>query len=294
MSSNTLSANDARLGGGRERDRERVAAVPRWRDLVASEWLKFRSLRSTFVVLAAVSGAAIFLAYGSAEQTASEWPGPGGWMKQGIEPTLDAFYPPGFYTVMIMIGVIGAQTIVSEHATGSIRTTLIAVPRRSRVMLAKAAVVAGSFTVVGAIVTALCWQTTLAEYSNRITAYGWTTPGMARVFAATVLLFPLSGLIGLAIGTLVRHTAAAIFAAAFYFWVLPIGISSVDDVLGAHVFGHVANVLPENGWLLLITIGNTKNIVGGHPSVIEAWISYVVWALAAIAVIAFVPRRRDV
>jgi len=292
MSSNSLPANDVALGAGRERGR--VAAVPRWRDLVASEWLKFRSLRSTFVVLAAVSAAAIFLAYGSAEQTAAEWPGPGGWMKQGIEPALDAFYPPGFYTVMIMIGVIGAQIIVSEHATGSIRTTLIAVPRRSRVMLAKAAVVAGSFTVVGAIVTALCWQTTLAMYSNRITAYGWTTPGMARVFAATVLLFPLSGLIGLAIGTLVRHTAAAIFAAAFYFWVLPIGISSVDDVLGTHVFGHVANALPENGWLLLITIGNTKNIVGGHPSVIEAWISYVVWALAATAVIAFVPRRRDV
>ena len=291
MSSNTLSANDATLGSGRERV---AAAVPRWRDLVASEWLKFRSLRSTFVVLAAASGSAFFLAYGSAQQTAAGWPGPGGWMKQGIEPALDAFYPPGFYTVMIVFGVIGAQAIVSEHATGSIRTTLIAVPRRSRVMLAKATVVAGVFTVVGGFVTALCWQITLVEYSDRITAYGWTTPGMARVFAATVLLFPLSGLIGLAIGTLVRHTAAAIFAAALNFWVLPVGSSSVDSVLGTHVFGHVANALPENGWLFLITIGSPKNIVGGHPSITEAWISYAVWALAAIAVIAFVPRLRDV
>jgi hypothetical protein len=289
MSGNTLLANDAALGG-----HERVAAAPRWRDLVAAEWLKFRSLRSTFVVLAASVGVAFFVAYGSAKQTVVGWPGAGGWMRHGIEPALDAFYPPGFYAVMIVIGTVGAQSIVSEHASGLIRTTLIAVPSRGRVMLAKAAVVAGALTVVGVIVTAGCWQITLTEYSNRITAYGWTTPGMARAFATTVLLFPLAGLIGLAIGTIIRHTAAAIFATAVNFWVMPIGISSIDDVLGTHIFGHVANVLPENGWLLLITIGSTNGIVGGHPSVTEAWISYATWALAAIAVIVLVPGRRDV
>lgn len=290
MSSDTLLANDAALSG----EDKRAAAPPRWRDLVAAEWLKFRSLRSTFVILAATAGVAFFLAYGSAKQTAAGWPGAGGWMRHGIEPTLDAYYPPGFYAVMIVIGTVGAQTIVSEHASGLIRTTLIAVPARSRVMLAKAAVVAGALTVVGVIVTAGCWQITLTEYSRRITAYGWTTPGMARAFAATVLLFPLAGLIGLAIGMIIRHAAASIFAMAVNFWVMPIGISSVDGVLGTHIFSHVANVLPENGWLLLITIGSTNGIVGGHPSVTEAWTPYAAWAVAAIAVIAFVPGRRDV
>lgn len=290
MSSSTLLADDMALDGGRER----AAAAPLWRDLVAAEWLKFRSLRSSLVVLAATIGVAFFLAYGNAKQTATGWPGTGGWMRHGIQPALDAFFPPGFYAVATMIGALGAQTIVSEHASGLIRTTLIAVPRRSRVMLAKAAVLAGVLTVVGVIVTAGCWEITLAEYSNRITAYGWSTPGMARVFAATVLLFPLAGLIGLAIGTVVRHTAAAIFVMVVSFWVMPVGISSVDGVLGTHIFSHVANVLPENGWLLLITIGSTNGIVGGHPSITEAWISYAAWALAAIAVIAFVPGQRDV
>lgn len=290
MSSNTLLASDAFLDAGRDR----LAAAPRWRDLVAAEWLKFRSLRSTFVVLGATVGVAFFLAYGKAKQTADGWPGPGGWMRQGFEPALDAFFPPGFYAIMIVIGTLGAQSIVSEHASGLIRTTLIAVPRRSRVMLAKACVVAGTLTVVGAIVTAGCWQITVAEYSDRITLYGWTTPGMARAFVASVLLFPLAGLIGLAIGTVIRHTAVCIFAMAVYFWIMPIGISAIDDVLGTHVFTHVANVLPENGWLALITIGSPKNIVGGHPSVAEAWISYTAWAVAAMAVILSVPKRRDV
>lgn len=290
MSSDTVLAIDAARSG----DRERGAAPPRWRDLVASEWLKFRSLRSTFVILAASVGTAFFLAYGSAKQTAAGWPGAGGWMRHGIEPAHDAFFPPGFYAVMIVIGTVGAQSIVAEHASGLIRTTFIAVPRRSRVVLAKAAVLASALTVVGVVVTAGCWQITLAEYSNRITSYGWTTPGMARVFVATVLLFPLTGLIGLAIGTVIRHAAVGIFAMVVNFWIMPVGISGIDDVLGTHVFGHVANVLPENGWLLLTTIGSTNGIVGSHPSATEAWISYAAWALTAIAILTVVPRQRDV
>ena len=290
MSSDTLPATEAALDGGRTRG----AAAPRWSDLIAAEWLKFRSLRSTFLVLAAVTGVAFFLAYGSAKQTAAGWPGAGGWMRQGIQPAHDAFFPPGLYAVMIVIGAVGGQSIVAEHASGLIRTTLIAVPRRSRVMLAKAAVLAGALTVVGAVVTAGCWQITLAEYANRITSYGWTTPGMSRVFVATVLLFPLAGLIGLALGTVIRHTAVAIFAMVAYFWILPVGISGVDDVLGTRIFGHLANALPENGWLLLTTIGGMRGIVGGHPSIAEAWISYGAWTLVAIAVIVVAPTQRDV
>lgn len=289
MSSSTLLAADAARGG-----RGRAVAPPRWRDLIASEWLKFRSLRSTFAVLAATAGVAFVLAYGSAKQSAAGWPGPGGWMRQGFQPAHDAFFPPGFYAVMIVVGVVGGQSVVSEHASGLIRTTLIAVPRHGRVMLAKAAVVAGALTVVGAIVTAGCWQITLAEYSNRITLYGWTTPGMARVFAATVLLFPLTGLTGLALGTVIRHPAVGVFAMVVAFWVMPVGVSGLDGLLGTHVFDHVANVLPENGWLLLTTTGGLNGIVGGHPSVTEAWASYGGWALAALAVLVVVPRLRDV
>jgi hypothetical protein len=215
-------------------------------------------------------------------------------MVRGIQPAHDAFFPPGFYAVMTLIGTVGAQTIVSEHASGLIRTTLLAVPRRGRVMLAKAAVIAGALTVVGVITTAACWQITLTEYARRITTYSWNTPGMPKVFAATVLLFPLSGLIGIAIGSIIRHTATSIFAMVVNFWAMPVGIASVDSVLGTHLFGHVSNVLPENSWLLLTTLGGAKGIVGGHPSVTEAWISYAAWALAAVAAIAFVPSRRDV
>jgi hypothetical protein len=77
------------------------------------------------------------------------------------------------------------------------------------------------------------------------------------------------------------------------FRVAPVGISSLDGVLGTHIFTHVANVLPEDGWLLLTTFGSLNNIVGGHPSTTEVWISCAAWALAAIAVIAFLPGQRD-
>jgi ABC-2 type transport system permease protein len=296
MSSNTLRTNNTLLtDNAAQSDLEQhAAAAPRWRDLLASEWLKFRSLRSTFAVLAATICVALFFAYSAAKQTAAEWPGAGNWMLRGIQPAHDAFFPPGFYAVIALIGTVGAQAIVSEHASGLVRTTFIAVPRRGRVMLAKAAVIAGTLTVVGVIVTAACWEITLAQYSNRITAYGWNTPGLAKVFTATVLLFPLAGLIGIAIGTIIRHTATVIFAMVLNFWAIPVGIASLDSVLGTHLFSHISNVLPENSWLFLTTLGSTKDIVGGHPSTTEAWISYAAWTLAATAIIAFVPQRRDV
>jgi ABC-2 type transport system permease protein len=291
MSSETLPASDAAARGV---GRERGATVPRWRDLTAAEWLKLRSLRSNFVVLATAVGIAFFAAYASAKQTATAYPGADNWMVGTLQPAHDAFFPPGFFTVMTIVGTVGAQAVVAEHASGLIRTTFIAVPGRSRVMLAKAAVVAGVLTVVGLITAAGCWQITLTEYSSRITGYGWHSPGTATMFGATVLAFPLAGLVGMAIGTLIRHTAVSIFAMVVNFWVMPVGISSLDDVQNTHIFGHISNVLPENGWLFLTTMGNTEHIVGGHPSAAEGWISYAAWAVAAVLVIALVPRRQDV
>ncbi|HEY3869622.1 MAG TPA: hypothetical protein VGM10_14770 [Actinocrinis sp.] len=292
MSSNILLANEAAARGA---GRERTATAPRWRDLTAAEWLKFRSLRSNFVVLATAVGIALLLAYGSAKQTADAWPGVNNWMVGSVQPAHDAFYPAGFFTIMTLVGTISAQSVVGEHASGLIRTTFIAVPGRSRVMLAKAAVMAGVLTVVGLITTAGCWQIMLAEYSGRITGYGWHSPGTATVFGATVLLFPLAGLAGMALGALIRHTAVSIFAMVVYFWVMPVGISSLDSIANTHIFVHVSNVLPENGWMFLTTMGSsTQHIVGGHPSAPEAWISYAAWAVVAVLAIAFAPRRQDV
>lgn len=291
MSSNILVANDAAARSAR---REQGATVPRWRDLTGAEWLKLRSLRSNFVVLATAVGIAFFAAYASAKQTAATYPGLNDWMVGTLQPAHDAFFPPGFFTVMTIVGTVGAQAVVSEHASGLIRTTFIAVPARSRVMLAKAAVVAGVLTVVGLITTAGCWQITLTEYSSRISGYGWHSPGTATTFAATVLAFPLAGLVGMAIGTLIRHTAVGIFAMVVNFWVMPVGVSSLDGVQNTHIFGHISNVLPENGWMFLTTMGNAGRIVGGHPSAPEAWISYAAWAVAAVLVIALAPRRQDV
>ena len=50
---------------------------------------------------------------------------------------------------MLGAGALGAQSIVGEHASGLIRTTLVAVPDRGRVVLAKAAVVAAAFSPYG-------------------------------------------------------------------------------------------------------------------------------------------------
>ncbi|MER7844231.1 hypothetical protein ABTZ03_09835 [Kitasatospora sp. NPDC096077] len=108
--------------------------------------------------------------------------------------------------------MIGAQTLLGETAGGLIRTTFMAVPNRSRVLLAKAGVLTAVLTAVGALVAVLTWSVTLACYADRITAFSWSTPGLGRWTLATVVAFPVSGLIGMAGAALVRNTAATVFA----------------------------------------------------------------------------------
>ncbi|MGA5823900.1 hypothetical protein ACPC54_39375 [Kitasatospora sp. NPDC094028] len=275
-----------------------VGSPASWRDVFGAEWIKFWSLRSSLVVVAAGPVLACLIAYKTAAHTADVWPGYPDSFKQIYEAGHDALYPPFFALLMALAGTIGAQTVLGELTSGLIRTTFIAVPNRSRVLLAKVGVVTAVLTVVGVLVAVLSWAATLAGYSDRITAFSWTSPGVGRFMLATALAFPLSGLIGMAVASLIRHTAATVFALFFYFVMVPLfmgGSSTLDTIFHTgHLFSFVVNSWPFAGWIFLTTMGNTGNIVGHHPSAIHAWISFGAWAVGSVAVVVTAFRSRDI
>ena len=116
-------------------------------DVLRSEWTKLRSLRSTFwaltvtVVLGIGLGAIISAAtaHGYAKSSVSS--------KLSGDPT--AVSLDGIGVATLAIAVLGVLFISSEYSSGTIRTTLIAVPKRGRVLAAKSLVFAVVTFVVG-------------------------------------------------------------------------------------------------------------------------------------------------
>jgi len=101
----------------------------RFRQLARMEWIKLRSLRSTWLTLAiaVAASAGIALTIGSSSTTS------GGMF---VGNTL-----VGMLIGVLLIGVVGVLAMTSEYTSGTIRATFAAAPRRLRVLAAKAAVV---------------------------------------------------------------------------------------------------------------------------------------------------------
>ncbi|WP_374991114.1 ABC transporter permease subunit [Streptomyces sp. LHD-70] len=166
---------------------------------LASEWTKIRSVRSTIwtlgvmLVLVLGIGTLIGIVAASADMEL------GGKSAIG----LGSF---GILLGMLCVMTLGVLTIGSEYGTGMIRTTTTACPSRSRILAAKAIVFFALVFVVTTVAAALVAmvQTAMVDGASA-TGEEWLrgTVGVG-LFVATL------GLLSLAVGALVRHSAGAI------------------------------------------------------------------------------------
>src|ERR1700734_1088713 len=170
----------------------------RFRHLAHMEWIKLRSLRSTWLTLAlaVVAPAGIALATGGRHTTS------GG---MSVSNTLGG---------VLLIGVAGVLAMTSEYASGTISATFAAAPRRLRVLAAKAAVVGALALVTGEAAAFLSFFAGCMTLRHGITAPALSQPGVLRAIVLTGASLSLVGLFGLGIGTVIRHTAAAITVVA--------------------------------------------------------------------------------
>ncbi len=110
-------------------------------------------------------------------------------------------------TLGLMVGAsFGVLMMTGEHTSGMLRTTLLACPRRGLVLAAKAAVTAASLFVVALAACSLAFLAGAALLSGDGYAPGAPWPALVGV----ALCFSLTGVLGLAVGTLLRHPAGAV------------------------------------------------------------------------------------
>ncbi|AOR32137.1 hypothetical protein BFF78_14655 [Streptomyces fodineus] len=273
--------------------RRGAAGPARWRDLLGAEWIKLWSLRSTPVVLGVLLVFYLYLAYRAAQLAHDSYPTWPAFARRDPDPAHDAFDFPKFLLLMATAGTIGAMSVAGEHASGLIRTTLVAVPARGRVMLAKAMVMTAVLAVLGLLVGIGCWGITLAVISDRITGFSFTTPGIWRVIAGTTVMVPVCGLTGMAAATLIRNTAGTVFAVLAFFLVGPLAVKAPLPLLSADQRADLGNTLPAYAWgrLTLMSHGHLVEHVGSIPA---AWISLAVWAVVSVGITVTVLRHRDV
>ncbi|MBO1419989.1 ABC transporter permease subunit, partial [Streptomyces sp. FH025] len=254
------------------------------------EWLKFRSLRSIPWVLGLSALAVVAAGLRSAVYTHGHYtPGDGDPAVMAQVALNDAFNTASADIVMLVAGGIGATVIAGEYATGLIRTTLAAVPDRRAVLLAKAVVLAAAMLGYGAISAGVSFGATQAILADLGIGRSITDPTALRFVAAAALFAPVCALVGLCLGTLVRHSAGAVVGTVLVLFFLPSLVTEryrwTADLLHA---------LPFPAWQRLARTTLTGLRPTEYPATVAgSWATYALWSLASVAIAAAVIRRRD-
>lgn len=185
-----------------------TAPVPlavRARDVLTSEWTKLRSVRSTYwtllVAVATPIGISALVAVALSNAP-------------GKQPTVDPLLP-GLISqeyAVLAVGVLGVLAFSTEYGTGLIRTTFAAVPRRRAVLAAKAAVIGALTLVAGEVVAFASFALVQAVLSGKHLGVSLSRPGVPGAVLAGGLLLFVVALMGVGLGSIVRHTAGGIAA----------------------------------------------------------------------------------
>ncbi|MDH6138953.1 MULTISPECIES: ABC transporter permease [Kitasatospora] len=271
MSSATYLSN--RAGDGK-------VTLPR---VVTSEWIKFRSLRSSWITLAVA--AALTIGFGAlfCWATMNRWDHLPADERAAFTPAEHSLR--GFYLAQMAIGVLGVLVVTGEYSTGMIRASLSAVPKRLPVLWAKA-LVFGAVTWVVATVSCLVaffvGQSILAGKHLDTTL---SAPGVTRVVLGMGLYLTAIGLLAVALGTLIRNTAGGIASVFGVLLVLPV----LCEALPSSWQQNISPYLPG-------TAGQALTHITQAPHEMAPWAGFgLLCGYVAIALVAAaaVLKRRD-
>jgi ABC-2 type transport system permease protein len=169
-----------------------------FRQVAQMEWIKLRSLPSTWLTpaLTIAAAAGIAAAVGANTKNASG------------DLTNNAL--GGVAVGLLMTGVLGVLAMTSEYTSGTIQATLAAVPNRPLLLTAKAAVFGAVALAAGEIASFIAFFAGSFTLPVRIPAPTLGQPGVLRAVLMSGAGYCLIGLLGLGLGAIIRNTPAAI------------------------------------------------------------------------------------
>lgn len=206
----------------------------------------------------------------------------------------------GVFAGLVVVAVVATMSVTAEYRRGLIRTTLAAAPRRGRVLAAKATVIGGVCFVTGLAAALLAVPLVQGLEKHKHFPVGHVPFGTeARVVLGTAALFAVTGVLALAVGTVLRRSAGAVTAVVVAI-VLPY-ILAVSAVLPTGPSRWLTRITPAAAFAVQQSVHQYAQVAadyspgnGYYP--LPPWAGLGVlcgYAAAAVALAAVLLRRRD-
>ena len=177
-----------------------------------AEWTKLRTVRSSWWALGLALGLTLLMSTFVAATVETSGKAPGDSGEDVMMLSL-----AGVLFGQFAIVALAVVAITTEHATGTIRATFAANPRRHAVLGAKAAVVAGTVLAVGLVGSVLAFLAAqpILHDNGFVSVNGYEPLSLGdgaslRAVAGSAVFLALLALLALGVGAMLRHTGAAI------------------------------------------------------------------------------------
>jgi ABC-2 type transport system permease protein len=220
-----------------------------------AEWTKLRTVNATAWLLLAAIVLTVALSAGVAHAVS---------YSAGAPKDITKLSLTGVYIGQALVAMLGVQALSGEYSTGMIRITLIAVPRRPVVLVAKAAVITGVVLAAGAVAmlgSVLAGRLILpADGFTAAHGYAPVSLGHGATLRATVgsvLYLGLIALLSLGVAAAVREAAVAVGLVLGLLYVFPVIAALIGD---PHLQRHLEQIAPMSAGLAIQSTINLANL----------------------------------
>jgi ABC-2 type transport system permease protein len=259
-----------------------AARRPGLAETLRSEFIKMRSVRSTYWTLIALVVASVAWAGIDCAGIVSHWP-----QNKGFNPA-NASLTGQVALGELIIVVLGALVLTSEYSTGMIRTSLTVMPRRGVLYAAKAIAFAAVSLTVSLIASLTAFLTGQVILSQKHVNTTLAQPYALRAVLLSAAVVTVFGLCAYGLGAIVRNTAAGITTIFGMIFLLPL----LAQALPNSWFQALERWLPGGSALNPISAGWAH----GANYLFSAWGEFAVfcgYATVLLAIGAWLFCRRD-
>jgi len=262
---------------------------PRFVDVVLSEWTKFRTVRSSFWTLAI--GAVLGVGLGAVVSLVSA-------NHYQSDPEVHFNWNPtdrslgSLMLTQLAFAILGVLVVSGEYSSGMIRTSLAAVPNRSRMLAAKIVVFTVVLFIVSEVVSFAAFLIGQALISGKAPSADLGIPGVLRAVFGNGLYLTALALVGLGLGVILRHAAAGIGTFVAILLVLP----PIALALPTSWAKPIETYWPTNAGYRVASTGHGLERFAVNGSVMAPWTGFAVMLAFVAAVLAlgfFLLEKRD-
>jgi ABC-2 type transport system permease protein len=295
MSSTTVESTPSPRGaetrGQRSGDGSSSGPGPSFLRVLNSEFIKFRTLLSTLILLGStivvIVGIGALAAWGIGQALQASGSNPQRSAALAAQGDIAASAPSaGISFAQLILGSLAVLIISSEFTTGMARSTFTAVPKRIPAFAAKLLVVVVSAFLVTAISLYLAGLVAVPIFDQ----YGHTLDVSSGQYYRTLLINSVYvaavAAIGLSLGALIRNSAGGIMSLVGIFFVLPIAL----QIIQGDFVKELRKFIPDNTLAPMTAVEHL-------PDTLEAWQAGLVlgaWVVIPVLLAGILLKKRDV